>query len=163
MTNYYEITPQADLNNTVTDNKPLTDTQKICLYIFFGCGVGAVIMASIVTIILIVTTLSDGVINKPSLIEFMAGLFYLVLFYPFAIIIGGVPALFTGLILNMKKVTHYEKLYAFVIGFSACLVFYFIVLPSANYANILLSILGGVAAAYTKRFIEKKEIKNSLV
>ena len=155
MIDYYKVTSQAKATPFVKERKVLSNTNKIFLYVFFGCGIGALIMASSILLISIISIISNNGIPEFGLAGLVAQLFILALFYPFALVIGGIPAILTGWILNYKKPTTYEKLYSFVIGFIICFIFYFIIIPAIAFS---FAVIGGITAACTKRLIEKKEL-----
>ena len=160
MIDYYKITPKVTATRVAKEIKLLSNKQKISLYLFFGSGIGGLTVAGFAFISFIVSLLSREEITGFSITEVAVLLFYLLLFYPFALAIGGIPAFLTGWILNFKKVTTYEKLYAFAIGFIVSFTFYIVLAKRQNIAIVLiLSLIGGIAAACTKRLIEKKEFK----
>ena len=160
MIDYYKITPNTSTAPLLKTKEPLSNKSKISLYHFFGSGVGAVTVAIFTIISFIISLLSREEITGFNITGVAALLFYLLLFYPFALVIGGIPAFLTGWILNFKKVTTYEKLYAFAIGFIVSFTFYIVLAKRQNIAIVLiLSLIGGIAAACTKHLIEKKEFK----
>jgi len=159
MIDYYKVTPKVTATRVAKETKLLSNKQKISLYLFFGSGIGGLMVAGFAFISFIVILLSREEITGFSITGVAALLFYLLLFYPFALAIGGIPAFLTGWVLNFKRVTTYEKLYAFAVGFIVSFIFYVVLAKKQGIDVILiLSLIGGVAAACTKRLIEKKEL-----
>lgn len=148
--------------NNAPQRKYLSKTQKVSLYVFFGCLTAALLVLSLTILSYLYTFL---IINEP--FATVTGPLYwilgvsLIFHYPAAIIIGGIPAMLTGIVINELSITVYQKSDAFIVSFifySTCYLIFGASIDQSMLAAVAVSLVGGFAAACTMRLIEKKEL-----
>lgn len=145
----------------------LSKTHKVVLYLFLGCG-----FATLAIIGLTLLGYLYGFLFNNEAFTTVKSPFYgflilsIIFYYPAALIIGGIPAVLTGIVINELTITNHKKSDAFIIGFVVSFIFYsscyYLAGESVDQSILTassLSLIGGFAAACTMNSIQKKEAK----
>ena len=122
-------------------------------YLFLGTLVGAILFFGIF--------LLSWVFTGQGLQELIAMLLMYIIFgYPFALIIGGIPAALTAIFIKKTQTTKYIYLHAFTVAFITSFSFY--ALLSLNmYAPLPLALIGGISATVVRHRIYLQELKKA--
>ena len=131
------------MNNTLRqENDSSTNLKHMMLYIFFGSLIGIIGVSILITV----------ETNSP------AALLYIIIAYPFAIILGFTPAYLTATILDIDAFKHHQKTYAFLIGSGVSLIYFYPIRGISEYL-LELSLIGGLSAFLSRCVIEYNNSK----
>lgn len=153
--NNYDITnpyvpPKTQILSEV---KPVLTTSKnthLSSYLFLGTLVGAILVCG--------TFLLSGVFKGQDLYELVTSLPVFIIFaYPFALIIGGIPAALTAVVIKKTQTTKYIHLHAFGVAFITSFIFYFPFLLDMH-APLPLALIGGISATVVRHRIYRQEL-----
>jgi len=158
----------------IAKNK-ISKRNAVYRYVFFGTFVGLIALCVVQGIFAIyLYSISASELHSSNLYyQVIAGLLlYMVFGYPFALIIGFIPALVSGLIIHSHTNENAKFLYAGFIGFVVSLIFYGLVFfflqnqiidissEKSTYSLLLyLALDGAIAAAVTRYWIHRIESK----
>ena len=131
------------MNNTLRqENDSSTNLKHMMLYIFFGSLIGIIGVSILITV----------ETNSP------AALLYIIIAYPFAIILGFTPAYLTATILDIDAFKHHQKIYAFLIGSGVSLIYFYPIRGISEYL-LELPLVGGLSAFLSRCVIEYNNSK----
>lgn len=153
--NNYDITnPYAPpKTQRLSEEKPILTRSintHLSSYLFLGTLVGAILVCG--------TFLLSGVFKGQGLNELIGSLpLLIILAYPFALIIGGIPAALTAILINKTQTTKYIHLHAFSVAFITSFIFYFPFLLNM-YAPLPLALIGGISATVVRHRIYRQEL-----
>jgi len=152
----------------------ISTTRAVSLYLFFGTFVGNMVYFFGYFLFAVITNGFNS--NEIYSANYFLMASYILIGYPFALIIGGIPAIASGVIINGNKSTGAQFLRAGITGFIVSLLFYSLVyficqhqefnaqtfFESSTYSLLLgLALVGAIAAAVTRYRIHRIESKAS--
>jgi len=147
----------AEYRGSNTTFKRLSLVKTLCLFLFFGTFIGDLI-------VLILWSFQE--VHWHELTEYENIKFVLLvtlLSYPFALFIGGVPALISGFVIYKTNHLDFKHLRAFMISVTISVLFYgiyFHAFSKSEYKVVLfLSLVGGAAALATQHLVQRIEQK----
>lgn len=157
MDNYDITNPYATpKTQNLSEVKPILTTSKnthLISYLFLGTLVGATLVCG--------TFLLSWVFIGQSLNELIASLLLYIIFgYPFALIIGGIPAALTAILIKKTQTTKYIHLHAFSVAFITSFIFYALFLLDM-YAPLPLALIGGISATVVRHRIYGQEFEKA--
>jgi len=159
--NNYDIT-SLDITNpyappkaqSLSEVKPILTTSKnthLISYLFLGTLVGTILVCG--------TFLLSWVFIGQGLNELIAALLLYIIFgYPFGLIIGGIPAALTAILIKKTQTTKYIHLHAFSVAFITSFIFYALCLLNM-YAPLPLALIGGISATVVRHRIYQQELE----
>ena len=151
-----------------TGKNKMSKRRTVFWYLLFGPLIGllAVCVGQTILAIYFSVISASGLSLNDLYREVILGiLLYLVFGYPFALIIGAIPAVVSGLIIHSNTKEKADFLYAGFIGFVVSFLFYGLLVMSLYGSYLLLlylALVGAIAAATTRKVIHRIEIKASL-
>jgi len=145
--------PKTQLISKVQPILTTSKSNHLASYLFLGTLVGTILVCG--------TFLLVWVFTGQSLNELFAALLLYVIFaYPFALIIGGIPAASTAILIQKTQTTKYIHFHAFSVAFITSFIFYFPFLLN-TYAPLLLALIGGISATVVRHHIYKRELEKA--
>ena len=163
--NNYDIT-SPDINNPyappktqiLSEVKPTLTTSKnthLALYLFLGTLVGAILVClPLLLSVFMSVFMGQGLQGLKEGVPFL--LLYAISAYPFALIIGGIPAALTAILIKKTQTNKFILLHAFSVAFIASFIFYG--LFSNMNASLVLALIGGISATVVRRHIYRQEL-----
>ena len=134
-----------------TKPKVISTAKALCLYVFLGTLIGDIIfLLATLYIEFDVRKLSD--VNTYKVVALL-----LLLSYPFAIVIGGIPALISGVLIHISDHLGMKYMRAGLIGFVVSILLYAPFVDGFNTASQCLALLGAAAAIGTRFRINQLE------
>ena len=134
-----------------TKLKTMSKAKALCLYLFLGTLIGDFIF-------LLATVFSEfDVRNLSDMNTYKFAAMMSLISYPFAIIIGGVPALISGALIHTSDHLGMKYMRAGLIGFVVSIVFYAPFVDGFNTESLCLALLGAAAAIGTRFRINQLE------
>lgn len=149
-------TPIQELTTPATQTKErskkrISTAKALCLYVFLGTLIGDVI-------ILLATLFAEfSTRNLNDLDSYKFILIFSLISYPVALIIGGIPALISGALINVGDSPKSKYIRAGAIGFVVSVLFYAMFLDGFNKQSAVLGLLGAIAAIGTRFRISQIE------
>ena len=151
--------PKTQSLSEVKPTLTRSNNTHLTSYLFLGPLVGA-ILVFLPSLLMVPISLFTSVFMGQDLQGLKQGisllLVYAIFAYPFALIIGGIPAALTAIVIKKTQTTKYILLHAFSVAFIVSLIFY--ALLSNMYASLALALIGGISATVVRRHIYRQEL-----
>ena len=130
---------------------PMPKSKALGLYLFLGPLIGEIIfLFSMMYSRFDVKSLSDADTYKLIVLS-------LLISYPFAVAIGGIPALISGLLIHFRESKKMKYIRAGLIGFVVSILFYAPFLSGFNTMSGSMALIGAAAAVGTRFRINQLE------